>query len=511
LEYTSSKTVPGLDPQEFFGTQHLESDLGGRTARGGTIMVVSQGLKFLITIFSTVLLARLLTPSDYGLLGMVLVITGFVSLFKSLGLSAATMQRAEITTDQISTLFWINVGIGLLLMLVTALASPAVAWFYGEPNLLWITIALSVGFLLGGFGVQHEALLKRQMKFTSLALVELTSMLCGILVAVITAWYGARYWALVYNQLVVAAVYAGGIWIACRWRPGLPVFNSGIADMLRFGRNLTGHGVLNYFARNLDNILIGRFWGAAQLGLYAKAYQLLLLPIDQTTVPLDGVAVPALSRLVSSPERYRRAYLRLLEKVAMVTMPGIAFMMATSDWFVRILLGPQWMEAARIFTLLGIIGLLEPIGNTAGWLLISQKRTHHLFQWGLINGSISIASIAAGLPWGVMGVAGSYAIVGLCIRKPLLFWFLGREGPVRTADLYRAIFPSVCATVCVLAGLYALRTAWHPSSALLGLSVCLIFTLVIALLALSSLSSGRTALRDAKNTLPLILKRGSAV
>ncbi len=499
------------DVNRHFRTDHLTVDLGLRTARGGAVTIASQGIKFFTGIAATVVLARLLTPQDYGLIGMVAVVTGFISMFKDLGLSAATIQKEQITADQISTLFWVNVGLSVVVMLLTMTIAPGVAWFYGEPRLTLITMGFAAGFLFGGLTVQHEALLRRQMRFGALAAMEIISIMAGLVVAIPMAWRGNGYWSLVANQLVQGLTYAVGIWAVSGWRPGRPSRYSGVRSMLVFGRNLTGFHVVNYFARNLDNMLIGRFWGSASLGLYAKAYQLLLLPIDQINAPIAAVAVPALARLTDSPERYRNAYLRILEKVALVTMPGMAFMIATSDWLVMFILGPQWIEASRIFALLGIVGLVQPIANTTGWLFITQGRTRDMFHWGLIGGTIMIVSIIVGLPWGAVGVATSYSTIFLVIVAPLLFWFVGRRGPVRTADFYRTITPVAFAAACVLGALLTLRSSLIITQPLTGLVLSFAVTVVITVVALFILPKGRSALRDSANLFALLArKRGMA-
>lgn len=498
------------DRERHFRTDHLKNDLAGRTARGGAIMIASQGGKFILSMVSAAVLGRLLTPQDYGLVAMVAVFTNFSSAFRNLGLSAATMQKAEINYGQISTLFWVNVLLSVVTMLVTAALAPLIALFYGEPRLTRITLVIIISFIFSGVAVQHEALLKRQMRFAALGTIDIVSALCGLTIGILLASRGAGYWALVFAQLAIAATYAAGVWIACDWHPGLPSRNSGVRSMINFGSNLTGYNILNYFSRNTDNLLIGRAWGALQLGLYTRAYQLLLLPLDQICAPLDGVAVTALSRLVETPERYRQAYLRILEKLVMLTMPGVMLMIATSDWLVRLMLGPQWVETGRIFAVLGIVGLAEPVSMAVGWLLISQGRTRDVLRWGVIDSIISVASIAAGLPWGALGVAVSYALVGLCLRKPLLFWFAGRRGPVRTSDFYRTILPSVCASLSVLAAVFGFRQWAEVSRPLTGLVVSFLIGTAAALLAFLALPGGRAALRDVRSVLPLLIKRRGA-
>jgi PST family polysaccharide transporter len=496
------------DPERHFRTDHLTATLKSRSARGSAVTVAAQGIKFIVSMSSTIVLARLLTPQDYGLIGMVIVIIGFISMFKDLGLSLATVQRAEITHHQVSTLFWINVSISVALMLLTMATAPLVALFYGEPRLTWITIGLAATFIFGGLTVQHQALLQRQMRFAALAGIDLISLLAGILTAIIAAWCGAGYWALVLSQFATAFTNAAGVWMMCDWRPGAPKRNSGVRPMLALGGNLTGFSMVNYFARNLDNLLIGRFWGPQQLGLYAKAYQLLLLPIEQINSPVTAVVVPALSRLADSPERYRQAYLRILEKLTMLTMPGVAFMIATSGWLVQLVLGEKWMGVSPIFTLLGIAGLLQPVGNTVGWLFTTQGRTKRMFKVGNILGLIAIVSIIIGLPWGAVGVAASYAAVDICIRAPFLFWFVGREGPVRTVDFYRTIAPSACASLGVLAVLLAVRHWWLVDvKPLAGLSISFGLAVGVTFLILIILPAGRRALQDMKSLLPLLIKR----
>ncbi|HEY8225739.1 MAG TPA: lipopolysaccharide biosynthesis protein [Pyrinomonadaceae bacterium] len=498
------RNVTANQTEQLFRTDHLRSDLRVRAARGGVIAIVAQALKFLITIAATSVMARLLTPQDYGLIGMVAFVTGFVSMYKDLGLSSATIQRSEINSDQISTLFWVNILLSVGVAVFTAALAPFVAWFYGEPRLAWITIVTASGFIISGFAVQHEALLRRQMRYFVVALIGLTSIALGYVAGIIMAWRGFHYWALVSSQLVVVTTSTILTLSICLWVPGLPKRNTGVREMIRFGGNLTGFTTINYFSRNLDNLLIGRFWGAQQLGLYNRAYQLMMLPIDQINEPVTSVAVPSLSRLTDSPESYRKAYLRMLEKIALLTMPCVALMIVISDWIINIVLGSQWSEAVQIFGLLGITALFQPIANTTGWLLISQGRTNHMFQWGLISGPIIMGSIIAGLPWGAVGVAGSYAITRVCIVDPLLYWFVGRTGPVRTIDFYKTIAPFVLASVCALLAALAFRRWSGVSSGFWIVSICLLITVVITFFTLMLIPAGRTALWDVRNSIRLL-------
>jgi O-antigen/teichoic acid export membrane protein len=490
-----------------FQTDHLKVNLGGRAARGGVVAITSQGLKFIVTLAATSVMARLLTPQDYGLIGMAAFLTGFVSMYKDLGLSAATIQKSEITSEQISTLFWVNVFLSLALTLLTIALAPLVAWFYGEPRLTAITILTAIGFLISGLTVQHEALLRRQMRYLALAAIGLSSVFVGYVVGILMAWRGFSYWALVGSQLAVIITGTVLTVSLCRWAPSFPKRHTGVRSMIRFGGNLTGFTTINYFSRNLDNLLIGRFAGAQQLGLYSRAYQLMLLPIDQINDPITSVALPSLSRLMDSPEAYRRAYLRMLEKIAMLTMPSVVLMILTSDWIVHIVLGSQWVGVVRIFVILGISALFQPIANTTGWILISQGRTHHMLTWGFISGPIIIASFLIGLPWGAVGVAASYACARVFVVDPLLYWFVGREGPVKTIDFYKTMAPFVAASLfALLAGVSFRR--WSPiESGIWTILICLLITAATTFLILAIIPAGRAALYDVKSSTLLVVNK----
>jgi PST family polysaccharide transporter len=491
---SSAETI-AADP---FRTDHLKTNLSGRAALGAVVTITTQGLRFVISLVATSVMARLLTPQDYGLIGMVAFVTGFVAMYKDLGLSVATIQKSEISSEQISTLFWVNVLLSVAITLFTAAISPLVAWFYKEPRLTWITVLTSLGFLISGLAVQHDALLRRQMRYFALATVGLTSVVVGYVAGIILAWRGFSYWALVGSQLALITTSTILTLIFCRWVPNLPRRRSGAASMIKFGGHLTGFTTINYFSRNLDNLLIGRFAGPQQLGFYSRAYQLMMLPIDQINEPITSVALPSLSRLVESPEGYRRAYLRMLEKIVMVTMPTVVFLIATSDWVIRIVLGSQWTGAVKIFVLLGITGLFQPVANTTGWLLLSQGRANDLFKWGLMSGPIIILSFLVGLPWGAVGVAASYACARILIVDPLLYWFVGRRGPVRTMDFYRTMAPFVMASFVAMLATLAFRKWGALESGFWTLLVSLVITAATTFITLAAMPAGRKALNDVR-------------
>ena len=490
-----------LDRDQYFRTDDLREGVAGRAICGGAFTVGSQASQFIIGLLATMVMARLLTPRDYGLIGMVTVVTGFLTIFKDIGLSRATIQRNVLTHDEASSLFWINGGVGVCISLLTVAIAPAIARFYGEPRLTNITIALACGFLVSGFSVQHQALLRRRMRFGILAVNDVFSIAIAGIVGITMAYERMSYWAIVGNQLSFTISGALLAWIVCPWRPSLPKRSTRVREMLAFGGNITGFTVLNYFARNTDDLLIGRFWGSQQLGLYAKAYQLLLFPLNQINLPVGGVAVPTLSRLVDEPERYRAAFARTLEKIVLVTLPLVVFLMVCSDWLIAVVLGDQWLGAARIFMWLAIAGFFQPIGYTTGWLFTSQNRTGELLRLGVITSALAVASIAAGVHWGAEGVAKSYGLTSALITTPLNLWYVGRRGPVRTSDFYRTSAPVAIAAIVAGGAVYLFHHFAHPAHEIIGLIIGFGITAVVFLAVLSMSSGGRGALRDVKTSL----------
>ena len=376
------------DPQKLFDTKHLNSDLKKRSLRSGAITLTSQGLSFVIQLGSTMILARILTPDDYGMMAMVVAITGLASIFLNLGLSTATIQRAEITHEQVSTLFWINAGIGALLMLVVAGLSPVIAWFYKTPELAWVAAVLSTKFLINGLSVQHQALLNRQMRFLAQAVINVGALIAGIAVAIIAALYDYGYWALVLNNLTISVCTVVGAWFATRWLPGLPRRDAGVGSLVKFGADIVGFNVINYFSRNLDNILIGRFHGSAPLGLYSKAYQILMMPITNLRNPMNNVAMPALSRLQNEPEKYRNYYMKFISILAFLSMPLVVFLFVCSDQVISLVLGEKWLDASKIFKILAVIAFIQPVSTTWGLVLLSTGKSRRYLRWGVINSII---------------------------------------------------------------------------------------------------------------------------
>ena len=400
----------------------------------------------------TVILARLLTPRDFGVVSMVMVVVVFAGMFKDAGLSTATVQQEHISHEQISTLFWVNTLFSGVLTLLLIAASPLVARFYNEPELGSVTSVLSLSFVISGLTIQHQALLTRHMRFGALAAVQVLSQVASLGVTTVLALMGWRYWALVGGTLAIALAGTLATFYYCPWIPGPMRRGTGARRMLTFGGHLTAFNFVNYFSRNLDNILIGRYIGAEALGLYSRAYQLFMMPITQVRSPLNQVAIPLLSGLNRDPTRYARYYERLLGVLATLTVPLTLYCVLEAEFLIRVLLGTQWLGAVPVFRVLAIAGMTQPLAGTTGLVQVTCGFSAQYFEWGVVTAVASCLSFVVGLPFGIEGVAMAYAVASYLLLVPSLLYCF-RNTPVSVALFTRAV-----AVPLAVGGLAALTT-----------------------------------------------------
>jgi len=472
-EIEGNRPSKAIDPNEkHLCTDHLVGDLKGRTISGAFITIASQGTQFLLNLASIMVMARLLTPRDFGLYAMVTTITGFLFMFQDAGLSTATVQREEITHAQVSNLFWVNVGVGGITSLVVAALAPVVAWFYHEPRLVGITLVLSSSFLLASLAVQHIALLNRQMRFAVIAVIYIVAALTGYLTGAGMALLGYGYWALVGASVTQGAVQLVLAWLISAWRPGLPSRNTQTWHMLTFGANITAGSLIYSLARGTDNLLIGRFFGAASVGLYSRASILLIRPLQQFIIPINAVLIPALSRLQSEPERYRRTFLRVYDAMALISFLSTGLLLALARPLTLVVLGPKWEQAVPIFAGFSIAALCIPLAGASTWLFQTQGRGKDWLFFSLLGSCITVASFVVGLPFGPAGMAISYSVCGLFIAVPILYYFAGRQGPVTTADLWRGFFRYLPLWILVCGVTWLVHLLFVNSAPLVQLVVC---------------------------------------
>lgn len=420
---------------------------------------------------TTVILARLLAPAEFGLVAMATVVIGFVGIFKDLGTSAAIIQNRETTEDLLSSVFWINVAFGALGTAVLAAAAPLVALYYHEPRVTALLRVLALNFIVSGLSILQQALFERKLQFNILARVEVAGVICAAVVGIGSAIAGLGVWALVAQSLTSVSVISILLWYYSKWRPRLLFRWQEIRGISRYSLNIVGFSTFNYFARNADYLLIGRFLGAAPLGIYMLAYRIMLYPLQSITTVISRVMFPAYSKLQDDNARFCSAYLRTAATIAFVTFPMMIGLWVVAEPFVLSIFGLKWAQAIPLIKILAVVGMVQSIGATAGAIYQAKGRTDIMFRWGVGSGLLCVVGFGVGLRWGVLGVAASYAIVTLLLTIPsfaIPFRFIGLRLVPFAAALARPLVASLLMAVVVLA-VHSVLMGWPSLAALLVL------------------------------------------
>lgn len=380
-----------------------------KTLSGLSWSVVSQigrqGLTFVIGI----ILARLLSPEEFGLIAMVTVFTGFATLFADFGLGAAIIQEKEVNNTQLSSIFWINVIAGITLTMVFILASKQIGIFYNRELLVPITKLVAFNFTISSIGIVHRALFSKEIDFKSLAKIEIVSILAGGISAVTLALLNFGVWSLVYQSLITSAVSTIGVWLFNSWRPSFAYNFQEVRKLLSFSINLLGERTINYWVRNTDNLLIGKVLGSSSLGLYSKAYNLMLFPLRNISGVITRVMFPSMAAIKEDRARVGRIFLKVTRVIALITFPMMVGCIIVADNLVITLFGIDWVGMIPILRILSVVGLIQSVVTVVGSVFLSQGRADMQFRLGLIIKPVLIIGIVAGLNWGVEGVAIGYA------------------------------------------------------------------------------------------------------
>jgi PST family polysaccharide transporter len=480
------------------------ADLGKRTARGAGVTLAGQLLRILLQVASTAVLARLLSPHDYGLLAVGLVVVGVGEVFRDLGLSAAAVRAPELTDGQRDGLFWLNTAAGMVLAVLAVAAAPLVAAAFGQPDLEGVTRALALTFLLNGLAAQYRAGLSRDLRFAALVGADLLAQAAALVVAVVTAVLGAGYWALVAQQLTQAGMVLVSAVLLARWLPGRPRRGVGLRPYLRFGGGITGTHLVYYLGNNLDSISLGLFAGPAALGVYNRGFQLLMTPLNQLRSPASTVAVPVLSRIQDDVPRFSEYLRRSQLALGFSLVAGMALAAGAAGPLVDLLLGSRWGAVAPVLALLAVAGCAQTLAYVGSWVYFSRGLSGALLRYTLVSLALSAACIAVGSAFGVLGVATGYATAAL-LEWPLSLWWLSRVTVIPVRDL---LLGALRITACAAAAgaacfLVTQATASWPSLGRIaagcaaGLAVYAAAALVPAIRAdmLGVLAWGRAMLR----------------
>jgi PST family polysaccharide transporter len=404
---------------------------------GGFYTAGARTAALLIQVVVGIVQARYLTPAEFGLFGMVTTITSFIIIFRELGLSYATIQKQEINYEQLNALFWVNALVGLVLTLITAASAWPVAALYKTNEVVPLTLVMSTVFFLSGISVQHAAILKRKMLFKQMAVAEVTSAILGALVGLFLVLQGVGVWALVAMQLMKGLAYDLLVWSYLPWLPTRPQGDAGIRSLITFGGNIMAFDFVNYFSKNVDKILIGRFYGAGILGFYGKALELITLPITQIRGPLSVVGIPALSALQEDRPRFKRYFLAIVQINAALCVPSMLWLAVGADFLVPALLGRQWVEAIPYFRLLAVAGVFQSTVGILGTMLIASGDSRRYLIWGLWHGAAMVLCYCSVIFTDPLTMVKLFVVVNAAVFFPSAY-YCSIGSPIRAKDFLAA-------------------------------------------------------------------------
>ena len=407
-----------MDLDVYGGSSKTMTTLRHSAVRGVKWSAISRAGRLGTQFITTIILARLLSPEDFGLVGMAVIVIGFLGIFKDMGTSAAIIQRERIDDSLISSIFWVNIVFGLFVTFLLFAGASVIAWFYHESRLTPLMRALSFSFLLSGFGIVPNALMQRALAFKKLAKIELTAIISGSIVGIVLAFSGVGVWSLVIQSLTTAGLTTILLWLLGKWRPKLKFNWQEVKSISGYSLNLTGFNLLNYLARNADYLLIGRYLGATALGLYTLAYQILLFPVQSISAVIGRVMFPVYSKIQSDNKRFSRIYLDVASTIALFTFPLMTGLFLLAKPFISVTLGPKWQQVALLIQILAPVGAVQSIATTVGLIYQAKGKTDWLFRWGIFSVSVIIIAFIIGIQYGIVGVATAYGIIIFMITYP---------------------------------------------------------------------------------------------
>lgn len=396
-------------------------DLRSRVLRGFAWNMTSQITRQISRVIVGVLLARLLTPHDFGLAGMVLVFSSLVLVFSDLALGTGLVQRPHVTEEDRSTVFWTSFGVGICLTAAGLALSAPLSAFYGEPAVQPLFAVLSLSFVVTALGTTQAAVLQREMNFRGLELRMMAGTVAGGAIGISAAVAGYGAWALIAQEIALAVVSTTLLWTFSPWRPRLTYSVESLRDLGRFGLSLFGTRLLFYLDRNSDNLLIGRFLGSSALGAYALAYNIMLLPLSRLVVPIQETLFPALSRIQDDRDRMAAVWLRVNRFVAALVVPAMLGLAVVAPDFVRVVLGQRWISAVPVLQILALVALMQSLSALSAKVLTALGRTRTLLGFSIAGFAVTLPAFVIGLQWGIVGVAACYAVATLLVQ-PLLAW-----------------------------------------------------------------------------------------
>lgn len=392
--------------------------------------VLTKVVRQALQLFMIFLLSRILGPAEFGLMSMVTSFSMLAEIVRNMGTGAAIIQNKSITDDILDTAFCFNVVTGLFLFMLFFIGAPLIADFFRQRELTSLIRVFASVYIIGSLNIVQEALLQKNMEFKRLFYMDLISVIVSGAVAILMAMNGWGVWSLVFQYIVMITCSTIVLWYTSAWKPSLRFKSNTFQQISRYSLSLFIHDVVYFFGRDTDKFLIGRWLGAATLGIYYRAYMLMLLPVNQINTVITKVMFPALSVLQDDPEAMRKLYLKATHFISFISFPSLCLLFISAEPLIQLLLGSKWLGVVNYLRIFCLYGMLESISTTIFWLYKTTGRTDKMLRWGVISTILIIASFISGLWYnGAMGVAMFYVIM------QFLLWIPGWRMAFRLIDL----------------------------------------------------------------------------
>ena len=390
-----------------------------RVLRGTKWVAFANVFKQVMQVFSLIIFARLLSPDDFGLFALLMIFVNFLIMFTDMGTASALIHIDKPSQKLLSSIFFLNIFIGLSLFFILVVSSKSISLFFDNPPLEILLQIISMNFIIVSLGIVQKALYEKALEFRELAMIETLSIFVGISMGIISAIYGMGVYSLLIQTLTGSLLSVSLLWVVSKWRPSLYFSLDDIKRIWGYTANLSAFNFVNYFARNSDNFLIGKFLNSTSLGVYNLAYSIMLYPIQNISRVLLRILFPAFSTIKDDNEKFKRIYLKTIFFIGLISFPIMGGLVATASVLVDVLFGNKWDGLDTILMLLAPVGIIQSIGTTNGSIYMAKGNTRLLLRVGVFSTVVTIAFFVGGLFWGIEGVALSYLLSNIVLFYPI--------------------------------------------------------------------------------------------
>ncbi|EOG7227330.1 lipopolysaccharide biosynthesis protein [Klebsiella michiganensis] len=415
-------------------------------------VAISQFFKIGVQLLNIVVLARLIPPAEYGIMAMALVVTNFATLVRDLGTSAAIIQKKNLENKTINSIFWLNIIMGCGVALIIIISSPVISYLFHTEKLVYVLLLLSICFPLASSSSAHLALLERESCFKSVAFIEISSSVISVFFAILAANIGWGVYSLIVQTILMSSISTVQLWMKSGWRPD---FKKGIdwveiKGLLGFSGNLTLFNFINYFSRNMDSMIIGRYMSSSILGAYSLAYRLMLFPIQNLTFVVNRALFPVISRYQDDNKKLKESYLNTLFYILMIVIPLMTGLAILNEAFVNLVFGHNWSLTASILVWLAPTGIIQAMLSTTGTVFMAKARTDVLMRLGIIGAVLQISAFILGSQYNIITFSKFYFFANVMNFFPVMYCVMKcLEGNL--LDVFKKISPlALCALILAI-------------------------------------------------------------